>query len=420
MSAILFVTALRSFSLLFISARILKPEEFGALAIIIGLCGLFHGLASIPSSDTITTFVPQNTESKKSPTTSAILFLSFCGSLGISIFISVLLVVCALAGKHLVNLEQSHILALLVYNLVHICLATQFDSWSILRLVKHLHLALAAALAGLLVQTAALCFVYQWSDNLLHVTLAVLAGAVVSGGGQLSAVLWLSRNGTLPEISGRQVLALPKNIFRFHLLGFIQLKVQTLHEYLPVILLGGLVGSIQAGIYHGARQIINLLLFPLYPISQSIYTEYSKRWQANGSFGRFPWTVSLLLTGLMTCGVGLLFLLFPWVIRIVLGPDYENVSGPLLALLPGAWLFACVSLLHPLPLAMGQRRPMLKWNMMALTMQLFILFLLLPRYQAVGAALAYSTFHLVLTAMVIFFAITSLPRQKSGSVQRAP
>lgn len=417
MGAIVGVQSVRNLVLLMISARILGPEEFGVLAIIMGTCAFLYGLVNIPNNDVITTFLARSMVRGEAAAASAILRMAFLVTQGMALVACMLVVVCALAGRGLIGLETDHVLALLVYALADFCIVTQHDSQAALRLANHLHLALLASLASLLVQTTALLAVWQWGGGLLEITLAVLTGAAIIGSGQFAAVLWASRKSALPALTTGRIAMLPRDIFHFQLLGFAQTKTQILHEHLPILLLGAMAGPVHAGAYRAARQIANFPLFALHPVQQSTYTEYSQRWHAGGSFGRLPQRTTLLLTGLAILIAGLLFLLYPWIIPIVLGPGYENVSGPLLAMLPGICICISVSALHILPLAMGRGRPLLVWKVTALAVQLLVLLLLLPRHQALGAAWAYTAYYLVFAAMVISFSVTTLWR-KGDSVQK--
>ena len=63
-----------------ISARILGPESFGALAVIIATSALVHGLLAVPGGDAITTFVTRAVAEGKPQEASRILRFTMASS----------------------------------------------------------------------------------------------------------------------------------------------------------------------------------------------------------------------------------------------------------------------------------------------------------------------------------------------------
>ena len=153
----------------------------------------------------------------------------------------------------------------------------------------------------------------------------------------------------------------------------------------------------------------------------SVQIEYSQRWHAGDGacFGTLPWKATLLLTGLTITGYGLLVMLHPWIIGIVFGPGYEDVSGVLLVLTLGALVWGCTAVVAVLPVSIGRMRLVLMWTTISFATQLVFLLSLLSRHQAQGAAWAFVAFHLVYATMAVPFAVATF-RQAGRSAGTPP
>ena len=112
------VEVVRGLAQVAITARILGPEGFGALAVIVAVSTLVHGLVALPGGDTVTTFVTRSVAEGRRDEAGAILRLTMVVSQGLSLVAYGVITVLALSAGSLLGIGESHVNALLLYGLL--------------------------------------------------------------------------------------------------------------------------------------------------------------------------------------------------------------------------------------------------------------------------------------------------------------
>ena len=105
MGAITAVQILGGLAQIAISARILGPEGFGVLAVIIAVAFLVHLLLAVPGGEAVTAFVTRAVEEKRPDEASRILRFTMVVSLGLSLIAYAFIAVIVLMASNLLGIE---------------------------------------------------------------------------------------------------------------------------------------------------------------------------------------------------------------------------------------------------------------------------------------------------------------------------
>ena len=394
-----------------LSARILGPEGFGVLAIIIAAAGLTHGLLSVPGDEVITTYVRRDLAKGRTDDAARTLRFTYVLSQTLALIAYAALAGATLTLSGLFGVMEEYKSAVLMYGLAGIALATNREAIAVLRLADQLHLGLCAAAAGALTRVAVLGVIWLTDAGLLAVLIAYVAGDAVTGFGIFIAAAASERRAGLPGFLRSLSVRVPsRDVIAFQTASFGRTSLEAVTSHIDVILLANLVSSVQLGLYRAAIRIIDSTKHPFHSISAAVQAEYSRQWyNGNGEGVReICRKFTKLSLSLAAIGYSLLAIFHAPIIRVLLGPTFKESSRPLLFLLPGALAFAAITPLHVLPAATGRATPRLLSSAAALAAQVIAIVALASAHGAEGAALANTTYFLVFAATITPFALTTL------------
>ena len=412
MGAILGVQFLATIVQLSLSARILGPEGYGVLAIIIAVTSLVYGFMSMPGSQAIVTFVARSVAGGAVEEAARILRFTIVTALTLALISYVLLVVAATTAYSWMGLGSHHASAMLVYGITGFFSATLQESLAVLRLADRLFVAFVVAALGSVTRVVLLLAAWSFEGGLMAIILSYVAAATVMGVGMLVAAAVSARHAGIPGFFSSFSLRVPSDVVRFQLVSFCQTKVGALAGNVDLIMLGRLVNPAQVGLYRAARQIIDSVRLPARPISEAIQVEYSRQWYAydgaalRRAFRRFS-TISVALAAVTYLG---LIGIHEYVIVLVLGPEFVDAADVLLIMVPGAFSFMSASALFLLPAATGRALPSLVSTLLGLGAMAISMLVLVPTSGVAGAAWSRTIYFLVLVLVTICFAFQVIRR----------
>ncbi len=396
-----------------LSARILGPEGLGVLAVIIALTSLLYRIVSLPGNEVITTFVTRSVASGRMEEAAGTLRFTFVVSQALSLVSYTLLAVGALAVSGLIGGLEDYKSALLVYGVGGVAAATVRESMALLRLADQLRLGFAVAVVSAAARTAFLLAAWLTEGGLIIVVLAYVAGDVITGIGMFIAAASSERKAGLPgflrslsaKVPGRDVIA-------FQVGSFWRASIEAVILHIDVILIANIVSLSQVGLYRAAHQIVDATKHPFRSISTGVQAEYSRQWYGGdmAAVRRISRHFALLSLGIAVAGYGLLAIIHGPIIRIMLGPGFEEAAFPLLFLLPGALAFAVIASLYVLPAATGRAIPHLVSSAVMLAAMVTAMLILAPKYGAEGAAWANSIGWIAFAAAFVPFIAATLRR----------
>lgn len=153
-------------------------------------------------------------------------------------------------------------------------------------------------------------------------------------------------------------------------------------------ILGFFVGPTAVGYFAGPEKITRALAGLFNPIRQSLYPRLSRLMQTSPAQGARLARAGVSITGLGGLAMGLgVFLLAPWLVRIVLGPQFA----------PAVTVLRLLSILPPLVavtqsigmqwfLPLGKERVLTRTIMLACVLHVILVLLLVPGHAHVGMA----------------------------------
>ena len=409
MGSITAVEVVRGLAQVSITARILGPEGFGALAVIAAVSTLVHGLIALPGGDTVTTFVTRSVTEGRSEEAGAILRLTMVVSQGLSLAAYAAIVVLAFTSSSLLGISETHVNALLLYGLLGVFLATRSEALAVLRLSDRMNLGLAVTLAAALTSLGLIVLAWRTDGGLPAVVTAYVAAAAVSGTGMFAAAAASTYRAQIRGFLSSVSVTVPPDVLRFQAGMFGRSTLGTLSTTMDVIMITRLAGSADAGLYRGARQIIDNARQPFRIVQPGMKVEFSRLWYSR------PEEVKRLLLRYMGMGLllsaatfGALALAHEHVIRILLGSEFSGVSQPLMIMLLGSFIAGSAVALVSLPVAAGRIGPSLIAGSAGLISMLAVVLWLAPAYGAAGAAWAHSAHSIVSTLVLLYFVLSML------------
>ncbi len=420
MGAITAVQLLGGLAQLTLSARILGPEGFGILAVIIAVAALIHGLLTVPGGEAVTTFVTRAVAEERPHEASRILRFTMATSLGLSLIAYAVIAVLALMAGSLLGIENAHRDIVLMYGVVGIFLATRTESLAVLRLSDRVSLGLVISLAGVLTRIALLGIVWVKGGGLFEVVVAHIAGVAVSGTGMLVAATVSAPRAGIPGFLSSLSLKVPPDVVRFQTGVFGRSTLSALAYHVDTLLVAQFTGAADVGLYRAARQITETGHYPFQPLKDGVQVQYSKQWYSGqgGALRRTSLRFGLVSFASAVALFGLLAIFHQPIASFLLGEEFSGVAPLLLIMIFGAFTVNSISALTVLPAAVGRVWPLLAAEMGGLAVFVAVIVWLVPLHGAEGAAWANTTYYSVIALILIPFIISTL--QQSRRLQQKP
>ena len=419
MGAITVVQLLGGLAQLTLSARILGPEGFGVLAVIIAVAALIHVLLAVPGGEAVTTFVTRAVAEERPQEASRILRFTMAVSLGLSLIAYAVIAGLVLMAGSLLGIDNAHRDLALMFGVVGIFLATRTESLAVLRLSDRVSLGLVVILAGVLVRVTLLGIVWLKGGGLFEVVLAHIAGVVVSGAGMLVAATVSAPRAGITGFLSSSSLKVPPDVVRFQTGVFGRSTFSALAYNVDTLLVAQFAGAVDVGLYRAARQITDTGHYPFQPLRDGVQLQYSRQWYSGqgGALRRTSLRFSLVSFASAAALFGLLAIFHQPIAGFLLGEEFSGVAPLLLIMIFGAFALNSISALAALPAAVGRVWPLLAGQMGAFAVFVAVLVWLIPLHGAEGAAWANTTYYGVIALILLPFAISILresrrPRQK--------
>ena len=117
-----------------ISARVLDPELYGVLAVIIASSSLVFGLVGVPGGNTVVTFATRSLSERRPVEAARVVRFALATSLTLSLMGYGVMALVAFAASDLVGIGRANTSALLLYGVAGVCLSIQSEALAVLRL----------------------------------------------------------------------------------------------------------------------------------------------------------------------------------------------------------------------------------------------------------------------------------------------
>jgi O-antigen/teichoic acid export membrane protein len=197
-----------------------------------------------------------------------------------------------------------------------------------------------------------------------------------------------------------------RRMLRYNLGSIILILLTVSLYHVDIILLRGISGSSETGIYKAALQMAQFLWFAPTAVHAVFVHSTSDLW-ANSQVQKITELASLatrytlLLSVLLAIGLAALA---DSLIPIYFGPEFSRSITPLLALLPGTVGFAVAKPIYAIGQGNGKLRVLIISTGVAAVLNLILNVILIPRYGILGAAVATSIGYLSMVFLHIISA----------------
>ena len=410
------VRMLVGFATVPITVRILGLDGYGIQSAALAACALVHGLALFGSSEMLMTYATRSILSGDGAGAGAVLRFALLSSLAISLLAYGVIVGLTFFTRDVLGVGEPYADVVLLLGVVGVVACPQSVCQAALRMAGRMHIYAGAIAAESCVRFGLLALVWRLDGDIADVALVNIAVAAVGTLGLGAGAAVNLRRAGFVDFWRRAGARVPADAFRFQMVTWARLALNTVANTLDVLLLAYIVDAYDVGIYAVAKSLL-MWIFSVFAIAgDSLYVVYSRCW-FSGRLAelRHLALASTLVTTLSASVIyGLLYLFREPLILLVYGPDFARVVDVLeLMILPGAAL-AVGYTLTVIPDATGCVWAVLLSRALAGAAGLALLAsLTLTGYGLDGAALARGAYWLVGLAALAPFIYSRL-RQERG------
>ena len=395
-----------------ITARVLGPDGYGVLAVIMSATSLIHGIVSLPGGDAVIAFVSKSVAEGRSDQATAIVHFALAVSFGMSLIAYAVIFTTLNVAREFTGLRESYVEATLLFGLVGVLGSTQSESIALLRLADRVSLSTAVELASSLVVVVLIVLVWFTDRGLFAIIGAYVVGAIVRGLGMFATAMASAPGAGVAGFLRSPRFRVSREVVRFQAGTYGRATIGELNANLDTILVGQLAGAPAAGLYRAARRIVDTCRSPFTAVARSIHSEFSRLWfEGRGpELRRAALRFTLVSTAVGVVGFALLSALCGPAVEIVLGGEFAGAVPVMLILVPGTLVSTAAIVYGMLPLAVGRTLPNMASALTGLIVSVTVLFILIPHHGAVGAAWARTASLTVSVLVLVPFVISTIRR----------
>ena len=407
---------------IYMTARILGVDGFGALALISAFCALVHGLANVPSAPTVTTFATRGVAEGRRDEAARVFRFSLAFSLCAALAACAVIAALALTAGDALQIPAEYRNAALALGVGGVFASANAPATGLLHMADRMSFGLAVVAVSTLLYLCALAVIWRTGGGVTEVALARAAADSATGLGTLAAAAISAPRAGLTGLTRSASIRIPSDVARFHAARVWISSANALMNNLDVILLtrfAGAAGMSQAGVYSAARRVADIAGHPTYLIRGAARAEFSALWYA-GRRTEMRSAALRMSAATFALASAILLILTPLrepIVRALMGADFvAGASAALPLLLLGALAPPTV---RALLMATGRWRPTSASAAAALAAFLAITLWLVPSAGATGAAWARTAFFWTDFAVALPFALMAL-RVVSGRKASQP
>ena len=393
-----------------ITARVLGPDGYGVLAVIMSATGLIHGIVSLPGGDAVIAFVSKSVAEGRGDQAVAIVHFALAASFGMSLLAYAVMFIMLNVAREFTGLRDAYVEATLLFGVVGVLGSTQSESIALLRLADRMSLSTAVELVSSLVIVSMIVLVWVTDRGLLAIVGAYVVGAMVRGTGIFAVAVASAPNAGVVGFLRSPRFRVSREVVSFQAGTYARATIGALTQNLDTVLVGQLAGAPAAGVYRAARRIVDTCRTPLALMATGAHPEFSRLWfeGRRSELRRTALRFTLVSMAVGIVGFTALAVLRVPVVEIILGEKFSGVAPIMLILIPGALIGAIASVYGRLPLAIGRTLPNMVSALGSLIVSIALLLLLVPTLGAEGAAwssTAYSLANVLVLAPFVMLII---------------
>lgn len=378
-----------------IAARILGPEGYGQFALILSFPSLVFSLGSFKSITVSIRYISVFRTTRETKRLKPIVKLGYIIDICTSLIVFLIVLLIGSWVAEVIYKSPWMFWLMVLYASSYPFLALSNSSFAILtsfeefRRLSALYI-LDRGISFFLVVTLLLAG-YGVKGMVLGITLGNMLIGIIS--------LWVATSflkqkefGLWWEGSLKEIAHIRQEIFSFFGWNYIIVTFSGILAQGPVILLGRIKGSEEAGFFRLAFNLMTISSYPLSATGQVVYPHLSARWTQEGpdslktSIKRWIFYVGIPLNLIVLS----LIALFPFIVPLLLGENYRPIVAGAQILLLSTAVSALFFWLNPYYYATGQVRTWTKgfaiYTIFVLTLGLFVI----PKWGFFGMAITFA------------------------------
>jgi O-antigen/teichoic acid export membrane protein len=405
-----------------LTARALGPEGYGILALTLAYQLTIGKLVTFDAWQAIIKFGSEALERGDRQALRQLIKFGFCLDIGSAVVGTVLAV--ALAGPviSLLGWDQSVRSLLVLYSLL-ILFSFSGTPIGVLRLFDRFDLLSYAAIVNAVLRLVGVLWCLLVRHSLYDFVLVYLITGVVGQLYQIVVSLGVLRTQNMGDIAREPLQGIRRRfpgIVDYVWTTNLAMTVRMLSREADELIIAGLTTPAALGLFRVAKMYARILPQLADPLSQAIYPELARAW-ARGDRRRFVSLIkraTLFTIAAAFSGWFVFVMLGPWVIRLTVGPAFQDAYGVAVLYMLAMVVFLCSFAFTPALLAMGLTRRSFFANLAATVVYFGLLFPFVRWVGIAGASLAYVGFFLSWALLMAFWLSASL-RTAPGSFHAA-
>lgn len=372
-------------------ARMLGPEGIGTIALFGAVCVLLGSVLKVASAEPAMTYVIQAlTEGDDAQASHFIRYFYLLDFLTSLVAFSAV-ALSALFVPRLLNLAPGLEWLQALFGLTLVFQSTYWTSHALLRVADRFSWTFYHSVVHSVTKTALVALLFVAKAGLTEVAFLLVGLSLLDGLSlYLMARLALRRKGLRHVRQSVPWWHVPGEIRRFQMLGYGRQLIKSMNRSADTLMIGYIGSPLQVGFYRAGKQIADQAQLPVQGFLVSLFPEYSRLY-FSGDIHRLRRLVGRFFS--LFLGLGLLASLVLWfgaerIIRIILGDGFLPAKDVVRIVMISAVVRLVMSSIYPLPAAVGRAGPALRSMMAAIGVQVVVIFWLVPRQGALGAAWA--------------------------------
>jgi len=402
-----------------LATRLLGPDGFGLIGIVIGYASTVNSLFSFRMGEIVVRYGGEYLEKNEKDKASAL--MKTAGLTEAIVSFLAFIVVAITAGWASRNFSNPPA-APWMFTFFAIGLLANFNvetSIGILQVTNRIELQGAVNLVQSIITTSIVIAAFIWNGSLELVLFAYLLSKTILGLG-----MFLAAQTQLRHVLGRgwwkepfSTLTSTRELIRFAVSSNISATIIKIFRESEILWIGLFLSNEAAGYYRVAYTIVGFLSIPADPLIASVYPELNrltvqKAWAQLKSFLRKVTSLSLAYNLALVFG---LVLFGQWAIRIYSGAEYLPAYPALVALLVGLTFNYILFWNRPLLLSLGLPTFPIRITLIVGLIKIALAFMFVPRYGIVAAGALLSFYYIASVGVMAWRGVREINHQEVHS-----
>lgn len=370
-------------------ARMLGPEGIGAITLFGAVCAIFGGVLKFTSAETAMVYVSKSISQGNKINASHLIHFFYIIDILSSILAFIAVFFSSLIFYKILNIDYNQGWLQAIYGLTLIFQSPYWTSHALLRVVDRFSWTFFQSIAHSFIKTIGVYFLFINGAGLSEAVYLLVIISFIDGLSIfLITYIGLKKNGLYINSKNIHWWNVPKEIWNFQWLGYGRQVIKTISRNLDSIMIGYIGNPTQVGYYRVGVQINNYSRTPTEGFIASLFPEYSKLYFSKEILKLKQLVLKFMF--LFICmgsfvGLGLWFG-SDTIIKVIFGNKFLPAKDIVMIMALSAVIMIVMSPIYSLPAAVGKAGPAFYSVIFAVIVQIILMFYLVPKYGAIGAA----------------------------------